>query len=105
MVQEDSYHSRSADRPESAGRTTPVAQRKQPKTLKTQEPRGSREQESSDFHVRPELIVGHRATYKNIATRDLVPHEYLHTCIKRENWSLRNSDKQSCRKSKPVRDG
>ena len=76
--------SRSVARPESTGRNTSAAQRNQPKTLRTQEPWGSWGQKSSDFCLRPELILGHRATYTNIAMRSRSPRSaYTHAYTER----------------------
>jgi hypothetical protein len=68
------------DRPVSAGRTTIAAQRNPPWTLRTQEPRGGLGLELSYLHLRPELILCHRATYTNNVRRELVSQECLHTC-------------------------
>jgi hypothetical protein len=63
-----------------AGRITTAAQKNPYGTLRTQEPRGSMGQETSGLHLRPELILCHRAMYTNTARRKLISQEYLHTC-------------------------
>ena len=75
VVQASSQPPRSAERTDSIGRTTTASQRKQPETLRTQEPRRSLGQETSVFRPHPELI---RATE-------------LHTQIQQqESWSHRS---------------
>ena len=87
VVKGGTWSPRSVERPDSTGRTSPAAQSKQLETLRSQEPRSSLEQESSDFPPQPELIKGYRATYKNTTTRELFFQEYLHTCAHREQVS------------------
>ena len=64
-------------------------------------PRASQGQEFSDVHLRPDLILGHTATETYVTTRELVSQECLHTCVHRENWSPRSTDKQACRTNNP----
>ena len=65
-------YSGGSGRPVSSGRTTPAAKRNLPRTLRTQEQRSYLGQESSNFCLLPELILGHRATYTNTSRRELV---------------------------------
>ena len=76
----DSSPPRSADRTVSAGRTTTDAQRNPLETLRTQEPRGCLGGEPSSFCLCLELILCHRATYLNNASRELDSQECIHTC-------------------------
>ena len=48
-----------------------------------------------------ELILGHRATYTNTITGELVSKVCLHTCVHRKNGNTRSTGTQDCRTDNP----
>ena len=70
IVLGESKHPRGADRPVSAGKTTSAAQRNLPRTLRTQEPRGSLGLEPSGFCLKLEPFFCYKAPYTNRAERE-----------------------------------